>query len=57
MVGVSRETTNKQLAMWRTSGIVETAPRAIIIRNSDALQTDWLRLIMGGWPPWSARVA
>ncbi|HEY2540747.1 MAG TPA: Crp/Fnr family transcriptional regulator [Stellaceae bacterium] len=38
MVGVSRETTNKQLAMWRTAGIVETAPRAIIIRNSEALR-------------------
>jgi CRP-like cAMP-binding protein len=38
MVGVSRETTNKQLAIWRSAGIVETAPRTIIIRNSEALR-------------------
>jgi CRP/FNR family transcriptional regulator, cyclic AMP receptor protein len=38
MIGVSRETTNKQLAIWRSAGIVETAPRAIIIRNSEALR-------------------
>lgn len=38
MVGVSRETTNKQLAIWRSAGIVETAPRTVIIRNSEALR-------------------
>ena len=38
MVGVSRETTNKQLAIWRSAGIVETAPRTIIIRNREALR-------------------
>lgn len=38
MIGVSRETTNKQLAIWRSAGIVETAPRTIIIRNSEALR-------------------
>ena len=38
MVGVSRESTNKQLAIWRSAGIVETAPRTIIIRNSEALR-------------------
>jgi CRP/FNR family transcriptional regulator, cyclic AMP receptor protein len=38
MVGVSREATNNQLAIWRSAGIVETAPRTIIIRNSEALR-------------------
>jgi CRP/FNR family transcriptional regulator, cyclic AMP receptor protein len=38
MVGVSRETTNKQLAIWRSAGIVETSHGTIIIRNSAALR-------------------
>ena len=38
MVGVSRETANRQLAIWRSAGIVESAPRGIIIRNSEALR-------------------
>jgi CRP/FNR family transcriptional regulator, cyclic AMP receptor protein len=38
MVGVSRESTNKQLAIWRAAGIVETAPRTITIRNGAALR-------------------
>ena len=38
MVGVSRETANKQLAIWRAAGIVDTARGTTIIRNSEALR-------------------
>jgi CRP/FNR family transcriptional regulator, cyclic AMP receptor protein len=38
MVGVSRETANKQLAIWRSAGIVDTARGTTIIRNSEALR-------------------
>jgi len=38
MVGAGREATNKQLALWRSSGIVETGRGAIVIRNCDALR-------------------
>ena len=38
MVGVSRETANRQLAMWRSAGIVATARGSTIIRNSEALR-------------------
>lgn len=37
MVGVGRETINKQLALWRSAGIVETGRGAIVIRNCEAL--------------------
>lgn len=38
MVGVSRETANKQLAIWRSAGIVDTARGTTIIRNGAALR-------------------
>jgi CRP/FNR family transcriptional regulator, cyclic AMP receptor protein len=38
MVGASRETVNKQLALWRSAGIVDTGRSAIVIRNSEALR-------------------
>ena len=38
MVGAGREATNKQLALWRSSGIVDTGRGAIIIRNCEALR-------------------
>jgi CRP-like cAMP-binding protein len=38
MAGVSRETANKQLAVWRSAGIVDTARGTTIIRNSEALR-------------------
>ena len=38
MVGAGREAINKQLAMWRAAGIVETGRGAIIIRDSEALR-------------------
>ena len=38
MVGVSRETANKQLGIWRSAGIVETARGTTIIRNGAALR-------------------
>ena len=38
MVGASRESTNKQLALWRSAGIVETVRGGIVIRNCEALR-------------------
>ena len=38
MVGASRETINKQLALWRSSGILDTARGAIVIQNCQALR-------------------
>jgi len=38
MVGASRETVNKQLALWRSAGILDTARGALVIRNPDALR-------------------
>lgn len=38
MVGAGRETINKQLALWRSAGIVDTGRGAIVIRNCDALR-------------------
>ena len=38
MVGAGRETINKQLALWRSAGIVDTARGAIVIRNCEALR-------------------
>ena len=38
MVGASRESTNKQLALWRAAGIVETVRGGIVIRNCEALR-------------------
>jgi CRP-like cAMP-binding protein len=38
MVGASRETVNKQLALWRSARILDTARNAIVIRNCEALQ-------------------
>jgi len=38
MVGASRETVNKQLALWRSAGIVDTSRGALVIRNPDALR-------------------
>jgi CRP/FNR family cyclic AMP-dependent transcriptional regulator len=38
LVGTSRETVNKQLALWRSSGILDTARSAIVIRNCVALR-------------------
>jgi CRP-like cAMP-binding protein len=38
MLGAGRETINKQLALWRSAGIVDTARGAITIRNCDALR-------------------
>jgi CRP/FNR family cyclic AMP-dependent transcriptional regulator len=37
MVGASRETINKQLALWRSAGILNTGRSAIVIRNCEAL--------------------
>src|SRR6201997_4553362 len=36
MVGASRETINKQLALWRSAVIVDTGRGAIVIRNCEA---------------------
>jgi CRP-like cAMP-binding protein len=38
MVGAGRETINKQLALWRAAGILDTARGAIIIHNCEALR-------------------
>src|SRR5689334_10781076 len=38
LVGAGRETINKQLALWRSAGIVDTGRGAIVIRNCDALR-------------------
>lgn len=38
MVGASRETINKQLALWRSAGIVDTGRGVIVIRNCEALR-------------------
>jgi CRP/FNR family cyclic AMP-dependent transcriptional regulator len=38
MVGAGRETINKQLALWRSAGIVDTSRGAIVIRNCEALR-------------------
>jgi len=38
MVGAGRETINKQLALWRSAGIVDTSRGAILIRNCEALR-------------------
>src|SRR5436309_4332661 len=38
MVGAGREAINKQLALWRSAGIVDTARGAILIRNCEALR-------------------
>jgi CRP-like cAMP-binding protein len=38
MVGAGRETINKQLALWRSAGIVDTGRGAIVIRNCEALR-------------------
>jgi len=38
MAGASRESTNKQLALWRAAGIVETVRGGIVIRNCEALR-------------------
>jgi CRP-like cAMP-binding protein len=38
MVGASRETVNKQLALWRSARILDTARGALVIRNPDALR-------------------
>jgi len=38
MVGASRETVNKQLALWRSAGILDTGRGALVIRNPDALR-------------------
>lgn len=35
MTGISRETANKQLAIWRSAGIVDTARGTTIIRDSE----------------------
>lgn len=37
MVGAGRETINKQLALWRSAGIVDTGRGSIVIRNCEAL--------------------
>jgi CRP-like cAMP-binding protein len=37
MVGATRETVNKQLAVWRSAGILDTGRNAIVIRNREAL--------------------
>lgn len=38
MVGAGREAINKQLALWRSQGIVDTGRGAIVIRNCEALR-------------------
>ena len=38
MAGASRETINKQLALWRSAGIVDTGRGSIVIRNCEALR-------------------
>jgi CRP/FNR family transcriptional regulator, cyclic AMP receptor protein len=38
MVGAGREAINKQLALWRAAGIVDTARGVIVIRNCEALR-------------------
>jgi CRP/FNR family transcriptional regulator, cyclic AMP receptor protein len=38
MVGASRESTNKQLALWRAEGIVGTVRGGIVMRNCEALR-------------------
>jgi CRP/FNR family transcriptional regulator, cyclic AMP receptor protein len=37
MVGATREAINKQLALWRSQGIVQTARKSVIIRDRNAL--------------------
>jgi hypothetical protein len=34
----SRETINKQLALWRSAGVLETGRGALVIRNLEALR-------------------
>ena len=36
--GAGRKTINKQLALWRSAGIVDTARGANVIRNCEALR-------------------
>lgn len=38
MVGATREAINKQLAVWRNRGIVQTARKAVIIQNKTELE-------------------
>ena len=38
MVGAGREAINKQLALWRSSGIVDTGRSAIVIQDCEALR-------------------
>jgi len=38
MVGAGREAINKQLALWRSAGIVDTGRGAIVIHNCEALR-------------------
>ena len=38
MVGASRETVNKQLALWRSAGVLDTGRGTLVIRNPDALR-------------------
>jgi CRP/FNR family transcriptional regulator, cyclic AMP receptor protein len=38
MVGAGREAINKQLALWRSAGIVDTARGVIVIRDCEALR-------------------
>jgi CRP/FNR family transcriptional regulator, cyclic AMP receptor protein len=38
MVGAGREAINKQLGLWRSAGIVDTARGLIVIRNDEALR-------------------
>ena len=38
MVSTGRETINKQLALWRSAGIVDTTRGAIVIRDCEALR-------------------
>jgi CRP/FNR family transcriptional regulator, cyclic AMP receptor protein len=38
LVGAGRESINKQLALWRSAGIVDTGRGAIVIRNCEALR-------------------
>jgi hypothetical protein len=38
MIGASREMVNKQLALWRSAGILDTGRGALVIRNPDALR-------------------
>jgi CRP/FNR family cyclic AMP-dependent transcriptional regulator len=38
MVGATREAINKQLALWRSQGIVQTARKTVIIRDQETLR-------------------